>query len=328
MNCLVTGATGFLGTNLVSELIRQGWTVRASGMHGSDLRYLAPLGAEICLADITDAGEVDRLVRGCEVVFNVAGDTSFWNRLAARQRRVNVDGAVNVAEACLKHGVRRLVHTSTVDALGYNPAGLADEDWQTFNLVGMGYAYAESKREGEKRVLGLNERGLEVVVIYPGFMLGPCDYTLQAGRLFYDLRDRKLPACPPGGASFGHVVEVAKAHVAAATAGRPGEGYICAGVNTSFRELIRMMAEAIDVQPPRITAPRSLFVLYGYLAEALSAFTGKAPDMNPGQARYMSINAAYSSDRAVSELGYRVIPLPRQIEDALDWYRANDLWKD
>ena len=326
MKCLVTGATGFLGTNLVSELVKKGWQVRASGMHGSDISYLEPMGVEICLADVTNADEVDKIVAGVEVVFHVAGDTSFWKKLMARQRRINVGGAVNVAEACLRHGVKRMVHTSSVDTLGYNPNGVADESWELFNFANMGYPYAETKREGEKLVLAYNQRGLETVVIYPGFMIGPFDYTLQAGRLFYELRDGKVPAYPPGGGSFGHVTEVAKAHIAAAVDGRPGEGYICAGENTTFRAMMCKMAESIGAKPPGFTAPKSLFVLYGFLAETISNFTGKAPDMNPGQARYMSVHASYSSSKAEQELGYRVVPIERQIEDALNWYKENGLW--
>lgn len=326
MRCLVTGATGFLGTNVVVELVKAGWQVRASGMHGSDTRYLDDLGVEIRLADITRPEEVDRLVRGCEVVFNIAGDTSFWKRTVERQRRINVDGAVNVARACVRNGVRRLVHTSSVDTLGYNPDGVTDETWTDFNFAGMGYHYAESKREGEHQVLAFGQQGLDVVVIYPGFLIGPWDYTLQAGRLFFDLRDGKMPLVPSGGASFAHAAEVARAHVAAARVSRPGEGYICAGINDSFRHLAAEIARIIGAKPPSLVAPRWLLVLYGMIAETTARFTGRPPAMNPGQARYMSIRAAYSSAKAERELAYRVAPLSEQVHDALTWYREHGLW--
>lgn len=321
--CLVTGATGFLGTNLVHELVRAGWEVRAFGLKGSETRYIRELPVEIVLGDVTDAQDVDAAVRGCEVVFHLAGDTSWWSRRFARQRKINVDGALNVATACKKHGVRRLVHTSTVDALGYDPQGPADESWSAYNYGGTGLNYADTKREGERLVREQGGDGLEVVVVYPGSMIGPYDFTLQYGRLFFDLRDGKVPGCPPGGVSFGHVAEVARGHIAAATLGRPGEGYICAGVNVSYKELFTAIAACFGKTAPKLVFPRGAFVAYGYANEALSRLTGKAPEVDPGMARYMSVNAYYDSSKAERELGYKVVPLDAMIADAYDWYRRH-----
>ncbi|MEM6995701.1 MAG: NAD-dependent epimerase/dehydratase family protein [Myxococcota bacterium] len=323
---LVTGATGFLGTNLVHELVGRGWSVRAFGLPGSETRYLEGLDVEQRLGDITERDQVSAAIEGCEVVFHVAGDTSFWRRNYERQRRVNVDGAVNVAECCAAQGVRRLVHTSTIDALGHNPEGLADETWSTYSYDGWGYNYADTKREGEARVRAIGEReGLEVVVLYPGSMLGPFDFTLQFGRLFAELRDGKVPACPSGGIGFGHVVEVARAHIAAASRGRPGEGYICAGTNATYRDLFELIAARVGAKAPRFDLPRAAFVAYGVAAEFVSRFSGRPPEMNPGMARFMSTRAYYDSRKAVEELGYRIVELSTAVADAHDWYLAEGL---
>jgi dihydroflavonol-4-reductase len=323
MKCLVTGATGFLGTNLVHELVRGGWQVRALGLPGSPVNYIRDLPVEIVYGDITVPDDVDRAVSGSEVVFHVAGDTSWWKKRFARQRAVNVDGTVNVADACLRHGVRRMVHTCTIDALGYNPDGIADETWQPYNYEGTGYNYADTKREGELRLRDYMGRGLDAVVIYPGSMLGPYDFTLQYGRLFFDLRDGKVPGCPAGGVSFGHVAEVARAHIAAAGKGRSGEGYVCAGVNVTYRELFQAIAGYFGKSAPRLTLPRWTLVAYGHLMQSISAVTGKPPEMDPGMARYMSVKAFFDSAKAVRELDYVVPPLARMLDDAYAWYRDN-----
>jgi dihydroflavonol-4-reductase len=323
MKCLVTGATGFLGTNLVHELLKSGWKVRILARTGSNTTYINSLPVETIRGDVTKKKEVDSAVRGMDVVFHVAGDTSFWKRRFERQRRINVEGPVNVAKACITHGVKRLVHTSTIDALGYNPKGLTDERWTDYNYKKTGYNYADTKREGEKRVMAFNSRDLEVVVIYPGSMIGPYDFTLQFGRLFFDLRDGKIPACPPGGIGFGHVTEVARAHIAASMKGRPGEGYICAGVNATYRELFELIAAKFGKKAPKRDMPRRLFVIYGHLMELLATFTGKPPYINPGQARFMSVKAYYDSKKAVKELGYTIVPLSKMVDDAYDWYKAN-----
>jgi len=325
--CLVTGATGFLGTNLVHELVKQGWDVRASGMHGDETKYIRDLPIEIVLADITKMEEVDSLVKGCEVVFHVAGDTSFWKKRFELQRKINVDGAINVAEACLSHGVKRLVHTSTLDVLGHNPTGGSyDEQTGHYNFDNMGYNYGDTKLEAEVRLRAYNSSQLEVVFIYPGFMMGPFDYTLQLGRVFFDLKEEKLPGLIPGGGSYCHVREVAKAHIAAAEKGRPGEGYLCAGMphtNMSHAEAWSRMAAKVNAKPPRRVLPRWAFIAYAYMCEFISRFTNKAPYINPGQARYMSSRQYAISGKAIRELDYKVPSLKECIDDTLMWYREN-----
>lgn len=325
--CLVTGATGFLGTNLVHELVKQGWDVRASGMHGSETRYIKDLPIELMMADITQADEVDRIVEGCEVVFHVAGDTSFWKKFFERQRKINIDGAVNVAEACKKHGVKRLIHTSTLDVLGYNPSGGSyDETTGHYNFNNMGYNYGDSKLEAEIRLRAYNSVELDIIFIYPGFMIGPYDYTLQIGRVFFDLAEGKLPGLLPGGGSYCHVTEVAKAHIAAAEKGRAGEGYLCAGMphtNVPHAEMFRRMAKSIEAKPPRFVIPKWAFIGYGYLCEFVSEFTNKPPEINPGQARYFSCPQYALSNKAIDELGYHVPNLETCIQDAVDWYRQH-----
>lgn len=230
-------------------------------------------------------------------------------------------GAETIAKACVQHGVRRLVHTSTVDALGYNPdpEGVADERWSVFNYPF--YNYAATKREGAQRALACNGMGgLGVIVLCPGSMLGPYDFTLQFGRLFFDLRDGAVPGYPIGGSSFGHVKEVAKAHVAAATRGRPGETYIVAGENATYRQLFEAIAAKMGGKcPPTMGLPAWALWVYGHLMEIVSWFTGCPPDMNPEQARFMSCIARYDSSKAMAELGYRPARLDGLVADAYAW---------
>lgn len=323
MKCLVTGGTGFLGTNLVHELVNSGWDVRVIVRKNSNTNYIKSLPIEIVQGEITNKADVDSAVAGCDVVFNVAGDTSFWKKYFDRQRLVNVEAPSIIAEACIKHGVKRLIHTSTVDIFGCNPAGVANEKWTDYNFANTGYNYSDTKREGERRVLEYNKKGLEVVVIYPGSMIGPYDFTLQYGRLFFELRDGKVPGCPAGGASFCHVTDVAKAHIAAVTKGVPGEGYICAGENISYKSLFDLIAAKFDKKAPSLILKRWMMVTYGFIMQTISEFTKQAPEMDLGNARYMSINAWYDSSKAIKTLGYQITPTTKSIDDAYVWYDQN-----
>ena len=323
MKCLVTGASGFLGTNLVHELVKSGWTVRVIVRKKSNIKYIESLPIEIVYGEITLQNDVEKAVEGCDVVFNVAGDTSFWRKRFEIQRKVNVEVPSIIAKACIKHHVKRLVHTSTVDIFGWNPKGIADETWSDYNFGNFGYNYSDTKLEGEKCVMEFNKKGLEVVVVYPGSMIGPYDFTLQYGRLFFELRDGKVPGCPVGGASFCHVSDVAKAHIEAATKGIPGEGYICAGENISYKALFDMIAAKFDKKAPSLILKRWMMVTYGFIMQTISEFTNQAPEMDLGNARYMSINAWYDSSKAIKYLNYKSTSVSKSIEDAYNWYKEN-----
>lgn len=326
MKCLVTGATGFLGTNLVAELLNQGWDVRASGSRANGTPYLQSMPVEYVAADITNPEDCKHIADGCDVVFHVAGDTSFWKRQYDRQRQINVEGTRNIADACVTAGVKRLVHTSTADVFGYSEDGKPVTEGHAFNYRNMGYNYGETKLAADEVARSYQSERLDVVLIHPGFMVGPYDHTLQIGSIFFELKDGKIPAFPPGASSFCHVAEVARAHIAAAEKGRPGESYICAGMphsNLTLADMFGRMAKAINVKPPRLVMPYWLWVLYAYGAELVANITNTAPQINPGQARYMGQKQMYDSSKAIAELGYMVSPIEDGISDALAWYREN-----
>jgi dihydroflavonol-4-reductase len=326
VHALVTGATGFLGTNLVHELASQGWRVRAFGLPGSPDDWIRELDVEIVFGDLTRWSDVRAAVEGVDVVFNVAGDTSWWRRRQERQRRVNVEGPALVAEACVAAGVHRMVQTSTADVFGMLEPGeqRPRDETAAYNLAGTGYFYGDTKLEGDRR-LRLFEDRLEIVWVHPGAMLGPYDFTLQYGRLFADLRDGRVPGCPSGGTSWAHVSAVARAHVAAVEKGEPGSSYLCAGVNATYREVFTRMATLVGATPPRLDVPEWALVTYGHLLQAWAELRRRPPQIDPGYARFVSRHGAYDSSRAVRELGYEIPDLERMIADAHAWYVAHNL---
>jgi Nucleoside-diphosphate-sugar epimerases len=323
MRILVTGAGGFLGTNIVLNCLQKGWKVRAFTLDGSNVKYIQHTDVEIYYGDVADVEAVRKAMSGVDAVIHCAGDTSFWKRLFERQRRTNVEGVRNVMQIAMELKIKKVVHTSTVDALGYNPDGLADENWHLYNYSGWGYNYADTKKEGQDIALSYAKKGLDVVIINPGSMIGPYDHTLQFGRLFMDIRDHKVPAIPPGGAPWAHVNEVAKAHITALEKGRAGELYICGGINATYKTVFSAIADSIGVKPPRFIMPPWMTIAYGYIAEFIANFTNEKPSLNPGQARYMSVFPKYDSSKAEKELGFVSLPIKTMIEDARDWYIQN-----
>src|SRR5438552_15584183 len=127
MKVLVTGATGFLGCNLVHHLVERGDEVRVLRRTKSSVKLLENLSVETATGDVTDAASVMTAAAGVEGIYHVAGLISFWKPKRAQQYLVNVDGTRNVIEAATKNRVRRLVHTSSVATIGIGTGGQADE---------------------------------------------------------------------------------------------------------------------------------------------------------------------------------------------------------
>lgn len=324
MRCLVTGATGFLGSNLVRSLLERGHTVLATGAPGSTTRYLDDLPLIVRLADLTKTDDLAALVAGQDWVFHVAGDTSTWSKLAARRQKVNVDATIALAEASLCAGVGRFVHTSTLDVHGYNTDGSAlAERTGDRTFFGIGYDYADSKARGEAEVRTRIDRGLDAVIVYPGFMIGPYDHTLQLGRVVRDLQAGRLTVAPPGTSSFCDVRAVADGMVAAAERGVTGAGYNLTGENHSYVDMFTRIAHIVGSRHKPVRVSRGVLTSVGAVSQFAARFTGRAPAIDPALAFYLSSPQASDWSAAERDLGYHPRDLDQAIRDAALWYDDN-----
>src|SRR5277367_976825 len=190
----VTGGTGFVGLNLVQQLIVAGWDVTALHRTSSDLTYLKAFRPRLATGSITEWSELKSAIpTGTDTVFHVAGNTNMWRRGNAEQTRDNVDGTRNVVEAALAKRVRRLVVTSSISA--YGPvSGAVTEQTQSL-ASGSSVNYQLTKWKAQELARAALRRGLEVVIMQPGAIIGPYDLGTWS-RLFVMVRDGKLPAVP------------------------------------------------------------------------------------------------------------------------------------
>jgi dihydroflavonol-4-reductase len=274
--------------------------------------------------DIRDAGALAVAASGCDIVFHTAAVVSFRREDRDEQLSVNVGGAKAVVDACLKAGVRRLVHTSSIAALGWRAdGGLVDES-VPFNWPAS-LAYRYSKHLGEMEVLSAAARGLDAVVVNPSVIVGPGDRYVHGGQYVRDASRGNLVAYPIGGVNLVAVSDVVDGHLAAAARGRAGERYILGGVNLTHREAFSLAAAVVGARGPRFPVPRPAVLAIAAAAEFLGALTRTRPivtrDLVAGVGRYQW----YSIAKARAELGYNPRSLVNSLRDAYIWYRDNDL---
>jgi dihydroflavonol-4-reductase len=319
----VTGGTGFLGLNLIEQLIAQGWQVTALHRPTSDTRLLARFPVQLVEGDILVPDSLRRAVPpGVDAVFHVAADISMWSGHAARQTRINVAGTRHVVEAALRAGAKRLVHTSTWNTYGIWQGGIREELAQRGGESRANYD--RSKLLAEDEVREAIARGLDAAIINPSHIMGRYDRKGWA-QLIMMAHARRLPGVPPGAGTFCHAAAVARAHIAAAERGRCGANYLMSGADASFVELFAVINEVTGSRVPLRPLPATLFRLPARLGAAWASLTGKEPAMTPEGVEIAIARGRVVSRRAEQELGYQPAPLRELVEDSYRWLLADGL---
>lgn len=317
LTAFVTGGTGFIGLNLVEQLIAEGWRVVALHRPRSDPQPLRKLGADLAEGDILDRASLERaLPEETDAVFHVAGNTSLWAPANARQTRENVDGTRNMAGVALARGVRRMIHTSTVNVYGFQDGRVTEDSPRLGRNSWINYF--RSKALAEDEVRSAIEHGLDAVILNPAAVVGPYDAG-NWSRLFTLIHERRLPGVPSGAASFAHSREVVRAHVAAFEKGRRGENYLLGGADATYLEVARVVGALTDRKVPRRAAPDLLLRVVGRVNHLRSLVTRREPDLSPESVALVTKRVLCSSEKAERELGFRPVSLRTMLEDCHRW---------
>jgi len=326
MKTLITGASGFVGSAVLRQLIVTGHSVRALVRPSSDRRNLAGLPIEIVTGDLTDRTSLDCALAGCSAVFHVAGDYRLWVRRSHEIYETNVAGTRNVMLASGEAGVSRIVYTSSVATLGLNPDGSpADEDTPV-SISGMIGHYKRSKFLAEAEVKRLaDEKGLPVIIVNPSTPVGPRDIKpTPTGRMIVDAASGRMPAYVDTGLNFIHVDDVATGHLLAFERGKIGERYVLGAENMTLKEMLILLASVNGQRPPRVRLPHPLVLPIACLSEGWArAVSGKEPRVCLTAVRLARKKMFFSAEKAKRFLGFNPRPVTEALRDAVDWFRQN-----
>ena len=308
MRALVTGATGKVGGATARALLARGDEVRALVRDPARARELLPAGVELVAGDVTDPPSLERAAAGCELVFNAMGLPEQWFRDEGIFDRVNARGTENVIRAAREAGVRRVVHTSTIDVFHAERGGRMDESMLADYPKGT--AYERSKQRAEE--LAFAARGdMELVVVNPAGVYGPTPSSSTGfdSEMFAPLVRGRLPALPPGGCGVSFDAGVARGQLLAAERGRDGERYILCDRHVSVRELAEAVVAAAGRGRVPPTLPAGLARAGARLGEAVSRVIRRPPLLARGQLHFFMWDAHPDSTKAQRELGWEPTPL-------------------
>jgi dihydroflavonol-4-reductase len=318
---LVTGANGLLATNVIAELLTEGYRVRGLIRNPSNFRYGQHPHLELLQGDITNQQDIETAVQGCDYVVHVAALTVQHLRHYADYQGVNVAATRNLIEAAVRSNATKFVYVSTANTFGYGTKEAPGcEDLPIARPFDKSL-YALSKLEGQSEALSYQSK-INVVVVNPTFMLGPYDSKPSSGRIVLLGQRKRILFYPPGGKNFIHVQDAARGVVKALEKGKNGEAYLLANENLSYKEFFQKMASRTGNHPLLIMAPRPLLLAAGAVGSILRIL-GVKTEVSLTNMRILCINNYYSNEKAVKAFGLSVQPIEKAIVDCLEWFSTN-----
>ena len=329
MKTLVTGANGFLGANLVRELLVRGESVRALVRKGTDIQNLQGLDAELFFGDLLDEGSMLKAARGCTRVIHAAGKMPDYCSDFEEYSRINVAGTRNVVQAAEKAGVQRIVHVSSCCVFGGGSREDPGTELSEFTGFRFNSGYINSKYLAQQWVLGEVERkGLPIVIVNPTMMLGPFGAAAGSGEIILRILKQRYQLCPASGKNFIDVRDAAEAACNALTRGTPGESYLLASENLEFSELFDRVNRISGRQCRQYPVPATVLKCAGMIGNALRKITGKDLPLSYSYARQLASVSYFSGAKAMRELGLPQRSVDEAIRDAIGWFMLSGVIGD
>ena len=326
---VVTGATGHLGNVLVRELLSRNVPVRAVIPKGEDTTSLDGLKVEKVEGNVLDPDSLVRAFQGAEVVYHLAGILFTSPRRTKLMYEVNLGGTRNVAGACLKCGVKKMVHTSSIQALVEPPKGTVFDEKSHFDPDKVIGHYAKSKAKASLEVLAAVKKGLDAVILCPTGAIGPYDFKpSKMGKWFVDVAKDKIDGriyTINGIYDFVDVRDIAAAEMAAAQKGRTGEVYILSGERIDQHHQTLMVQEVSGVHGRCYGIPVWQLYMMAGMAWAWNWIRDTAPGFTLDEARIIKSNSVISHEKATRELGFQPRPMKETSADAIAWFRQKGM---
>jgi dihydroflavonol-4-reductase len=330
MKCFVTGASGFVGSNLVRELLARKHRVKALIRPGSDQRGLLDANVELVSGDISDTALLRREMGECEWCFHCAASYHLWLPDYKPMYATNVEGTFNVIEAAGHAGCQRIIHTSTVGCIGLpkevNGEIVPSTEADVISATNLSNDYKKSKWEAETIAAKFARQGLPVIIVNPSAPVGPGDLKpTPTGQIIVNFLNRELPAYLETGLNWVHVRDVAIGHILAAEKGNVGERYILGNKegNWTMEQTLAVLEEVSGIPAPKMKIPHWVAMAAAHVDEGTSFFTRKAPKAPLAGVRMAKEKMWFNPAKAIRELGLPQTPPKQAFADAVQWFRAN-----
>lgn len=319
---LVTGATGFLGSYLTRWLIQQGESVRALYREGSSFNLVQDIRSEVdwVEADILDVPALTEAMQGIDKVYHTAATVSFDKRDIPTMMRINAQGTANVVNLCLSEGIDRLLHVSSVAAIGRNRSEAVIAETDHWERSKYNSPYAISKFRAEREVWRGTVEGLNAAIINPSIILGGGFWDAGSARMVHRVASGER-FYPPGKTGFVDVRDVAKLAHQVMESGVEKERYIVVAENAPYQDVMRQLAKGLAVKEPSIAAKPWMINTLRRIEAVRSALTGSRPLITKAIARNMFTRYSFKNDKLLQAFPFTFRPLSQTLAESARLYR-------
>lgn len=328
MRCFVTGATGFIGNNLVKELLKKQHQVHALVRSKNKLSDELKNRIEIFEGDLSDLEQIDKAMDGCDWVFHMAAYANVWSKDKSLSRRTNVDGTQNILNAAFKNGVKQMVFTSSAATLP--PSKNKEEVDETFPVPETYLTdYEITKREAELLCMDFAKQGLHVVIVQPPRVFGPGlisksnSVTLMIKK-YINGTWRIIPGNGKQIGNYTYIDDVVSGHIKAMESGRSGERYILGGTNSSYNDFFSTLKTVSGKDYRMFHLPFRIMLTVSKFELTMAETFGKKPLITPPWIKRYLQNRLVSSQKAMDELNYTYTPLDEAIAKTINWIKSNE----
>ncbi|MBC8336737.1 MAG: NAD-dependent epimerase/dehydratase family protein [Anaerolineales bacterium] len=317
---LVTGGTGFIGSNIALRLIERHWDVRILERSESSRELLEGGPFEFVIGNVLEPDSLLPAMEGIDVVFHAAGVVDYWNQGEEHMYKVNVDGTRNVMEAALKSGIDRVVHISSTAAMGIHPNEIVDESY-TFNVEPERFIYGHSKYLAEEIAFEYIEKGLPVVLVNPTTVIGPRDVRKVSSGMVVEVGNHHVPPfIPPGGINIIPICDAAQGAIEAVEKGHVGERYILGGENISHLQLYKTITNVVGCGMKLKAMPRWQVSIIASLTDMLQPQTSGPVPLTGDRLRLEAQFFFYETTKARTAFDMPQTPLRITIGRTYEWY--------
>lgn len=321
----VTGADGMLGASICRELIEIGFEVIGLVMPNRNVNVLDNLNMTIIQGDLLDPASYESILPNVDYIINVAALTNIWPRKSEIVSKVNLNGALLIAELVLKYQIKRFIQIGSASSFGNGTEENPANESFRYDSAKYNVDYITSKYFAQKALLELHqEKQLPVLIINPTYMIGPFDSGPSSGKMILEFCKGKLPAFPSGGKNFIFSLDVAKAVVNSLSKGRLGECYIVGNENLSFADFLKKVAETNNMKFNIIKVPNFVMYLLGIVNSMSARIFKKTPQISFTMAKMSTVRQFYSAQKAIDELDLPQTPIENAINECIKWFKHND----
>jgi dihydroflavonol-4-reductase len=329
---LVTGAAGFLGSNVCRQLTARGERVRALIMNGDPAEKYVPKGVEIIHGDLLDEASLEVFfdTGKADAVYVIHCASIVWvkNEVNPKVHAVNVDGTANILAQCVKHRVAKLIYISSTGAIPERPHGEKIREVDRFLPTdGLVDYYSKTKAEATQLVLdALKEHPeLDASIVHPSGICGPYDYAFgSVTSMVRDFLQGKMKMGIEGTFNSVDVRDLAAGVIAACEKGRRGECYIMSNEIVTMRDMFRLMNASAGLSYRSFVLSREFAHVGVRILGLASKFTGKDPLLSEFNIYMLNRNNEYDCSKAERELGFHCRPFSESIRDTVAWLREED----